>query len=62
MDVYHSIQEPIVTAHLTALSPGVYVEGIWYKAVEQFVLPKVGELIRKYNSVKKALIVINLHT
>ncbi|XP_058241318.1 UDP-GalNAc:beta-1,3-N-acetylgalactosaminyltransferase 2 isoform X2 [Hemibagrus wyckioides] len=32
--------EPVVTAHLTALSPGVYVEGIWYKAVEQFVLPK----------------------
>ncbi|XP_060781473.1 UDP-GalNAc:beta-1,3-N-acetylgalactosaminyltransferase 2 isoform X3 [Neoarius graeffei] len=33
-------KEPVVTAYLTALSPGVYVEGIWYKAVEQFILPK----------------------
>ncbi|XP_060727988.1 UDP-GalNAc:beta-1,3-N-acetylgalactosaminyltransferase 2 [Tachysurus vachellii] len=33
-------KEPVVTAQLTALSPGVYLEGIWYKAVEQFVLPK----------------------
>ncbi|TSW75970.1 UDP-GalNAc:beta-1,3-N-acetylgalactosaminyltransferase 2 [Bagarius yarrelli] len=33
-------KEPVVTAHLTTLSPGVYVEGIWYKSVEQFILPK----------------------
>lgn len=47
MGVYHSVQEPVVTAYLTALSPGVYVEGIWYKAVEQFILPKVGGVNRE---------------
>ncbi|XP_036430603.1 UDP-GalNAc:beta-1,3-N-acetylgalactosaminyltransferase 2 isoform X6 [Colossoma macropomum] len=33
-------EEAVVTASFTALSPGTYVEGIWYKAVEQFILPK----------------------
>ncbi|KAF5898783.1 UDP-GalNAc:beta-1,3-N-acetylgalactosaminyltransferase 2, partial [Clarias magur] len=33
-------KEPVVTAHLTTLSPGVYMDGIWYKGVEQFILPK----------------------
>ncbi|XP_072533557.1 UDP-GalNAc:beta-1,3-N-acetylgalactosaminyltransferase 2 isoform X1 [Salminus brasiliensis] len=33
-------EEAVVTARFTALSPGTYVEGMWYKAVEQFILPK----------------------
>ncbi|KAG9274826.1 UDP-GalNAc:beta-1,3-N-acetylgalactosaminyltransferase 2 [Astyanax mexicanus] len=33
-------EEAVVTAHFTALSSGTYVEGMWYKAVEQFILPK----------------------
>ncbi|XP_017578291.1 UDP-GalNAc:beta-1,3-N-acetylgalactosaminyltransferase 2 isoform X3 [Pygocentrus nattereri] len=33
-------EKAVVTASFTALSPGTYVEGIWYKAVEQFILPK----------------------
>ncbi|XP_062851891.1 UDP-GalNAc:beta-1,3-N-acetylgalactosaminyltransferase 2 [Trichomycterus rosablanca] len=33
-------EEAVVTAYFTAFSPGIYVDGIWYKAVEQFILPK----------------------
>lgn len=33
-------EEAVVTARFTVLSPGTYMEGMWYKAVEQFILPK----------------------
>ncbi|KAI4889680.1 hypothetical protein NFI96_017471 [Prochilodus magdalenae] len=33
-------EEAVVTSYFTALRPGTYVEGMWYKAVEQFILPK----------------------
>ncbi|XP_076830166.1 UDP-GalNAc:beta-1,3-N-acetylgalactosaminyltransferase 2 isoform X2 [Brachyhypopomus gauderio] len=33
-------EEAVVTACFTGLSPGTYMEGMWYKAVEQFILPK----------------------
>ncbi|XP_052428942.1 UDP-GalNAc:beta-1,3-N-acetylgalactosaminyltransferase 2 isoform X2 [Carassius gibelio] len=33
-------EEPVVTARFSALSPGTRVGGMFYKAVEQFILPK----------------------
>ncbi|XP_026866397.2 UDP-GalNAc:beta-1,3-N-acetylgalactosaminyltransferase 2 isoform X2 [Electrophorus electricus] len=43
-------EEAVVTACFTALSPGTYVEGMWYKAVEQFILPKGFEGILLWES------------
>uniref|UniRef100_A0A8C1PJ06 Hexosyltransferase n=1 Tax=Cyprinus carpio TaxID=7962 RepID=A0A8C1PJ06_CYPCA len=34
------LQEPVVTARFSALSPGTRVGGMFYKPVEQFILPK----------------------
>uniref|UniRef100_A0A3Q4A9T5 Hexosyltransferase n=1 Tax=Mola mola TaxID=94237 RepID=A0A3Q4A9T5_MOLML len=33
-------EEPVVTARFSAISPGTMVNGVWYKPVEQFILPK----------------------
>ena len=34
-------QEAVVSARFSALSPGTQLGGVWYKPVEQFILPKV---------------------
>lgn len=34
-------QEAVVTARFSAITPGTMVNGVWYKPVEQFILPKV---------------------
>lgn len=34
-------QEAVVTARFSAISTGTMVNGMWYKPVEQFILPKV---------------------
>lgn len=31
----------MVTARFSAVTPGTMVNGVWYKPVEQFILPKV---------------------
>ncbi|XP_029691225.1 UDP-GalNAc:beta-1,3-N-acetylgalactosaminyltransferase 2-like isoform X2 [Takifugu rubripes] len=36
-------EEPVVTARFSAPAPGTMVNGVWYKPVEQFILPKVTE-------------------
>ncbi|XP_056903824.1 UDP-GalNAc:beta-1,3-N-acetylgalactosaminyltransferase 2 isoform X2 [Takifugu flavidus] len=33
-------EEPVVTARFSAPAPGTLVDGVWYKPVEQFILPK----------------------
>ncbi|TNM99907.1 hypothetical protein fugu_012940 [Takifugu bimaculatus] len=33
-------EEPVVTARFSAPAPGTMVDGVWYKPVEQFILPK----------------------
>ncbi|XP_030627817.1 UDP-GalNAc:beta-1,3-N-acetylgalactosaminyltransferase 2 [Chanos chanos] len=33
-------EEAVVTARFSTLSPGTSVQGLWYKPVEQFILPK----------------------
>ncbi|XP_066534642.1 UDP-GalNAc:beta-1,3-N-acetylgalactosaminyltransferase 2 isoform X2 [Hoplias malabaricus] len=43
-------EEAVVSACFTALSPGTYEEGMWYKAVEQFILPKGFEGILLWES------------
>lgn len=35
------LQEAVVTARFSAISTGTMVDGVWYKPVEQFILPKV---------------------
>lgn len=35
------LQEAVVTARFSAISTGTMVNGVWYKPVEQFILPKV---------------------
>lgn len=35
------MQEAVVTARFSAISTGSMVNGVWYKPVEQFILPKV---------------------
>lgn len=35
------MQEAVVTARFSAISTGTLVNGVWYKPVEQFILPKV---------------------
>lgn len=32
----------MITARFSAVTPGTMVNGVWYKPVEQFILPKVG--------------------
>lgn len=34
----------MVTARFSAISTGTLVNGVWYKPVEQFILPKVSFL------------------
>ncbi|TWW78658.1 UDP-GalNAc:beta-1,3-N-acetylgalactosaminyltransferase 2 [Takifugu flavidus] len=34
-------EEPVVTARFSAPAPGTLVDGVWYKPVEQFILPKM---------------------
>ncbi|RXN09400.1 UDP- c:beta-1,3-N-acetylgalactosaminyltransferase 2 [Labeo rohita] len=36
-------EEPVVTARFSTLSPGTRVGGMFYKPVEQFILPKIEE-------------------
>lgn len=43
--VAHSSQEAVVTARFSAISTGTLVNGVWYKPVEQFILPKVSFLV-----------------
>lgn len=31
----------MVTARFSSITPGTMVNGVWYKPVEQFILPKV---------------------
>lgn len=38
-------QEAVVTARFSAISTGTLVNGVWYKPVEQFILPKVSFLV-----------------
>lgn len=38
------LQEAVVTARFSAISTGSMVNGVWYKPVEQFILPKVSFL------------------
>lgn len=35
------LQEAVVTARFSAISTGTLENGVWYKPVEQFILPKV---------------------
>lgn len=35
------LQEAVVTARFSSISTGTMVHGLWYKPVEQFILPKV---------------------
>lgn len=42
MDKYFSfLQEAVVTARFSSISTGTMVNWVWYKPVEQFILPKV---------------------
>lgn len=43
------LQEAVVTARFSAISTGTMVNGVWYKPVEQFILPKVSFLRYPYS-------------
>lgn len=48
-----SSQEAVVTARFSAISTGTLVNGVWYKPVEQFILPKVSSLVFLFSRLLK---------
>ena len=59
------VQEAVVTARFSAISPGTMVNGVWYKPVEQFILPKVSMFLYAVyhsHSDKKGVYRVNIFT